>query len=220
MELINIEKSKVVALASYRMTKGQPFYPTLLGAIAARYQFQILPENHPAQTNPNGASLSLKIGSWRDIEIEVFDIYGDGFVVAGQCDTSTLDLFVDDVQDFISSKFGIVPAAHPSQVRLYDSQVVVSLDPKFEKKFDFLKQLYGDLNAMVSSYTGEDPIYRFGGMHIETDELLSGPRKPGRFLLARRVGVDFNAGYWFASAGLKTQDHLTILTRLETNLLS
>ncbi|MBC9034310.1 hypothetical protein IAG41_18125 [Sphingomonas sp. JC676] len=219
MELINIEQSKVIALGGYRFTRGNPFFIDLVGEVTARYNFQIPPDRIPDPSSANGASIHLRVGKWDNVQIDELGVYSDGFIVTAKCNTFILDQFINDLHEYIEREFGILLAKQPAPVRLYESQIVVELHTNFEEKLNVFKGLFDDLAKHSLDYVGQQGEYRIGGFHIESDPFGAAKKLPN-FMLVRRVGISFNEGYWWATSGLKTDDHIAVLKSLEKRLLS
>ena len=187
----------------------------MLAEIKSRYNFQ----HHAEQAAEASNNITFKVGSWKGLQIDEFGVYSDGFIVSGKNSTDIFDEFIDDLHQVIRTKFGILMADQPPPVRVYESIVVVEINPKLEKNFDLLSGLYKDLDALNESYQGNGANYRLGGFHVEAESAQHDSRKPPTFTLVRRVGVKFDSGYWYSSAGLKTDDHLAVLKNLEERSL-
>ncbi|MBV1691679.1 hypothetical protein KRR38_29380 [Novosphingobium sp. G106] len=155
-----------------------------------------------------------------DIQVDQLSVYNDGYIVSAKCNSRILDALIDDIHDFIESDFGILLAQQPPPVRLYESQVVIQMDGDIEKALNLFNELFKDMSDYSRTYLGVPGEYHFAGFHVSTDIVAHVAKKPPVFMLARRDGVDFSANYWWGNAGLRTDDHIAVLERLEKRLLA
>lgn len=166
-----------------------------------------------------GGTLIFKTGKFRGMQVDELQVYSDGFIVIGKNTTDYLSDFVDEINQTLEENFGILLAEYPAPIKIYESQIVVQLDQKFEDKFSILSDLYNSMDRLSAEYNLAGAGYRLGGFHVESESPAQDARKPPTFTLVRRAGVTFDAGYWYSSAGLKTADHLSVLADLEKRLL-
>lgn len=187
--------------------------------MAQRYQFEYLPEKSPDPLTES-AVVHLRVGRWMNVQIDQVGVYNDGFIISAKCNSTILDQFIDDLHEFLDAEFGVSLAPQPPHVRLYESQIVVEMDGDLEKSLKLFAGLLDDLSSYSKSYLGVPGEYHFAGFHIATDAVAALAKRPPTFMLARRDGIEFAANYWWGNAGLKTDDHIAVLERLEKRLLA
>lgn len=188
-----------------------------MAGVTQRYQFQHFPDKIPDPSSSDGVKLA--VGNWQGVQIDECTTYGDGFIVAARADTSVIEEFLDDLYAYVEDTFGAVKVPKPTEKRHYESGLVLEADPRVAAKFDFLQGLYNDLASFHSDYGLGDIDYAFNGFQIEADPSETTSNRGMAFNLARRIGLPYEANYWFSSAPLKTADHVNVLENLERQLL-
>ena len=214
MEFKAFEPSRVVLLTFATRKMGQIFLPDAIAALQQRYRFQIV----PGATELGNEILSFKIGEMDGVGINEFSIYSDGVIVETRANTSFIDKFLSDVLDFAERELGIEETGIPPRERHYESHVVVSMDINPRKMLPIAKEAQSSLVRSLGEYGLRPFNFDFAAFSFATDATAYGGRKPIPFTLARRINVPFDAGIFFSSAPLATDDHLGLLERLEHHM--
>jgi len=217
MELKMIETSRVVYLTQPWRPGGQIFLPDAFQALLNRYRFQKFPTKEELY---QGDTFLFNQGVFEDIGIIEFGLYPDGLVVSSRANTTVLDLFIQDVLKWAERDLGIVETDIPPKERHYESTLVVSLQIKEEKSFPYLANLNSSLTAYQENYGLRTFAFSFSAIQVANDPTTYGGRKPVPFTIARRVNVPFDADIYFATAPLKTDDHIAVLEALEKDFSS
>ncbi len=74
------------------------------------------------------------------------------------------------------------------------------------------------LSERQAAYGLRQYEFSFNAISVATDPLTYVGRKPIPFTIARRVNVTFDTDTYYATAPLKTADHLATLEALEADL--
>lgn len=180
-----------------------------------RYNFQHYPDKAPLPGS--NESPRLAVGVFNGIQIDEMTVYNDGVIVTARADTAVLDEFMDDIYDYLGSQFSFIKIQVPTETRHYESTVLVELDPRASRKFDFLQGLYNDLSGFRAEYGHGEGDYSFFG--LEADVEPGGGPLSKTFGLQRRLGTPYGANQWWSTGPLKTKDHTAVLSNLEKQLL-
>lgn len=214
MELKLIDNSRVVYLLQARRPAGQLFLPAALEALLGRYHFQ----KFPTPQELLGETHSFQVGLFEGVGINEFSLYPDGMIVSSRANTDLLDAFIDDVMTWAESALGVFETDVPPKERHYESSIVVSMKMDKEKSFPYLANLNHTLTTLQEKYGLRPFEFDFSALQVANDATAFGGRKPMPFTIARRINVPFEAEIYYATAPLKTNDHLEVLTALEAAL--
>lgn len=157
-------------------------------------------------------------GVFDGVGINEFGIYSDGILVASRANTDILDAFLDDLMSWARQELGIIETGVPPRERHYESALVVSLRINESRSFPFSNILCSALTRYQESYGLKPFDFSFGAFSVATDTTAYGGRKPIPFTIARRVNVPFDANVFYATAPLKTADHIALLEALESEM--
>jgi hypothetical protein len=212
MELKAIDNGRVVYLTHAWRPKGQLFLPAALEALLNRYHFQ----KFPTQEELLSDTILFQHGVFEDVGINEFGIYEDGLVVASRADTDFLDRFIEDVLTWAEATFELIEVDIPPKEHHYESALIVSM--KIKGSFPHLANLNQSLTLSQEKYGLRPFEFAFSALQVANDATMYGGKKPIPFTLARRVNVPFDADIYYATAPLKTGDHLLALEALERDL--
>ncbi len=216
MELVFFDTSKVIRLTAVSRQAGQAFQPELIHAAALRYSFLKTPTVEELLKR----EIHFKVGKFQDIQIQDFDIYGDGLIASSASDTDKTLAFLQDVTDWADETYGYSTSIVAKPETYFESAIIVKSDvdlvlattPKVE-----IASLVGRAFKQASSI---DAKFESTGLIVDTDALsFSGRRKPVQFSIERRVGFPFTENVFFSQAPLPTQAHLEVLRTIEDLVL-
>lgn len=173
-----------------------------------RYSFQHFPKAAPQPGSSENAKFG--VGGFNDTQIDDLTVYHDGLIVSARATSDVLDAFLDDLYAFVAADFGIEKGT--PETRNYETSVIVTMDERVARKFDFLEGLRNDLAGFRN-----DGEYHFSGLRLEPD--MGNTTTVPRFVFERRIRVPFSENQWFSAAPLKTADLLATLDNLEAQLL-
>lgn len=155
-------------------------------------------------------------GVFEDVGINEFGIYEDGLVVASRAGTDFLDRFIKDVLSWAAATLDLVEVNIPPKERHYESMLIVSM--KIDRSFPYMANLAQSLTLTQEKYGLRPFEFAFSALQIASDVTMYAGRKPIPFTLARRINVPFDANIYYATAPLKTVDHIAALEALERDL--
>jgi hypothetical protein len=212
VELLAIDGSTLTALFAAVSPKGQAPLPRAFSELIKRYSFAGFPTK---AEDLDAAKVSFRHGSFGDVGIHVFDIYGDGVVVSAKAPTDVLDKFLEDVVQWMGSAFGAGRVETNTINRNYESNLIVRTDAKVLQALDALRPIQEMVAKAVKDTIGLETAYAPFGLTLATDISEIPGLKPIPFRMERRIGINFGHNYYFSSAPLRTEDHLKVLERLE-----
>ncbi|SRR6266513_2064660 len=218
MELASIVLAQ--ALAWIEPTELNPtnkvFYPDLVKALVARYNFQQFPQKLEDFDESKGVTFgSGRLGS---SVIERVVIYTYGIVLDTRSSTQESRRLLEEAFQWGVKELGLT--YKPSMVKRwqYASQVT------FRSKMDLMamspavKGLAEAMTANVGQLMGENLKYEPTALLVDYDQLLR--KHPlGRFSIQRRDNTPFSENKYFSDAPLPTDVHLKLLEQFEADLL-
>jgi hypothetical protein len=157
-------------------------------------------------------------GIFEGVGINEFTMYQDGMVVSSRANTDLLDAFIEDLLVWARNELGLVETGVPPRERHYESALVVTLEIDVSAAFPWMQKLNATLTERQVNYGLRPFDFSFGAISVANDPLTYGGRRPIPFTIARRVNVPFEADTYYATAPLKTADHLAVLEALEADL--
>jgi hypothetical protein len=194
------------------------YLPSVLDAIADRYEFASVPEEFNGDDLSKGAKFKvghIEIGG-RDIPVQQIHLYNDGVLVTAN-NTETADLAIDDFFDWIIPTFKL-PAAKPRRPRKYVSTVVV----EFEEGLDWALRQFGKISKILSSAV-TDAYQVPANIQLNRISFNADPQTVphlfnSQFNIERRVGLPYGDNRYHSTAPLKTEIHLRCLEQFEVLL--
>lgn len=209
MELTNILNSNAVRVVR-EIEPPRVFLPDLSRTIAERYRFV----KHPTTVEDfSGEFLEFRFGNFfSDTVVTRLQIYNSGLVAEAPIHTNELDRFLDDVMVALGD-FGLSISSANVQ-RLYGSTLELRMKPGFGAWFQQINPVISAVRNAVEQSGVAVSVYETGGFTIvgEGPEAL----KPPRFVLERRIEQPLNANLFFSQGPLSTDQHVRLLTEIET----
>lgn len=216
MELLNPLQTQVIRFLRPEPSDG-PFFPDIARAIRRRYSFVAGPET-VADFDVSLDGVAFGHGHLQGSVIDSFKVYQEGIVAEARLSSEVIDGFLDDLQEFVSSEFGVKlgPGAGPK--RLYVSRIEVRSDAPLTAALARLDPFFDALTVAVRSYGLNAQGYGLGGLTAVSDLSGEGQVKPGRFTFERRTGHLLSENVFFSEAPVSTAEHLSLLKTLEALL--
>lgn len=213
MELVSIESSRIIYLTQVHRPGGQLYLPEAFEKVKHRYSFTIIPK--PDDTGKEG--FSFQIGKFDNAQIQEMRIYGDGIIVTSSSNMEILDRFLADVLKWSEIELGLTTTSLAKPEKHYESCVVVRANANLANVHIPNEKLSNILSAHLSSKVVGGAPYELSGMIAEIDpEMKKNIRRPHRFSIERRSGISFKENVYYSWAPLTTNDHLVLLTQIET----
>jgi hypothetical protein len=212
MELVFIESTKVTYLVQLHNPAGMIYQPEAAVKIAERYSFAKMPTVDDLFKNER----VFRIGKFGDVQISEFAIYTDGVVVQSACDSAVIDAFIDDIFGWAREEFGLIPISISKPEKTYESSIIVRSDIDIAEALRPKVNVFPILNRVYQTdkYTSSQ-IYPTGIIGTIDEQEFEGRKKPIKFILDRRIGVDFDQMAFFSQAPLQTKDHFAVLREFE-----
>jgi hypothetical protein len=212
MELIGFENTQLTELFLASRPEGQLFLPPAVAALVERYKFSTFPIKLEELT---GDRVSFRHGLFNGSAIDVFDIFRDGIIVSSKSPSDLLDGFVKDVCAWMEAGVSLHRVeTHPIN-RNYESHLIIKSQAPLLKALDALAETTNMVGHALKSANGLEVKFRPSGFSFSADHTHIAGLKPTPFRVERKVGVPFEANYYYSSAPLPTQSHLKILEKLE-----
>lgn len=210
MELIGHEVSRVVYLTNIVRLNGSAYLPELAQRVIQKYAFLKFPTAEEIQKETQ----TFAVGKFQGVQINELNVYGDGVIVSGRCDTKQLEDFIEDLFDMVEKDFGYTESKILEPEMHFESTIVVRSDRDLSSVITPPQRAVNLIEQVLGRHTQGQ--YQLAGIHFETDVKGSPTRRrPVRFNLERRLGVPFSKNVFYTQAPLRTEDHFTLLEGLE-----
>jgi len=211
MRLSKILLGQAIRLATGVGDPKAPFHGgNVHRAFEARYGFfqgpRVLEDFDPAK------GITYSRGIFEGSIIDKCQVFSNGIIVNTQAATEVADRFIDDAIRWIGNEPGI---SITEGARAYLSEMEVYCDYPLSKalaRFESFGKLLGDTTA---SYGQNSSEYKLSGLHFFADVATFPTPKPVAFIFDRRTDQPWDSGLYFASAPLRTSDHLKFLEEFE-----
>jgi hypothetical protein len=212
MELVAIDFSRIIYLTQRVRPAGQLYLPDAVQKVAQRYSFAKFPSVEELARVP----ITFSLGKFKNVQIEEFQIYNDGIIVAAKANTEVLDAFMSDLFSWSEKEFGLTESLVAKPQKFIESAIIVKSTKNLALGLSPRNDVAEILNrTFQGNFVGVGP-YQLSGFLLDCDPSQFGGRpKPMRFVLDRRVGVPFSENVFYSHAPLPTRDHLKVLSDLE-----
>jgi hypothetical protein len=201
----------ITSLFNLSRRRGAPPLVKSARAAVERYKFA----RPPNADELFSEKIFFRNGEFEGAAIDALEIYNDGVVVRGACDSDQLDRFLADVVDwFLSQTDGKRVETHTINT-LYESQLTFVGSDKMLSFFNGLDIIQGAVSRGVHEASGISAPFLPVGFMLATDETKVLGLKPGPFRLERRLGLEFERNFFLSTAPLRTTDHIEVLKQLE-----
>ncbi len=212
MKLLAIEMSRVTSLFRLTRRSGQPYLPYISARTAERYDFSNAPHSIG---DLGGGKAEFNHGIFEGNAIEALEIYNDGVIVASRSDTDFIDKFIDDFVTWLEEDHAHSVIETHEINKMYESVLLVETGRDIFKPLEAYSEIVTMIESEIQESTGLNIPYHNYGLSLSADQTRNPALKPMQFRLERKEGIDFSRRHFFATAPLKTQQHLKILGRLE-----
>jgi len=194
-----------------------PFFQPLV----ARYNFQLFPTKPEELFGKEVIEIKFSGGSFQkkpqhNIGVELI-IFSWGLVAETKSSTIDSDAFLDDLLNWASTEFKLIPYQEVLRSKAYVSEVWAQTEKRLNSLNPKLDDLAKRITSLIEGH-GHHPIaYETSGIVFSTDPTVVNP--PGSFRFERIIDVPFSENRYYSAAPLQTDTHVEILTELE-NILS
>jgi hypothetical protein len=223
MKIISIENGRTTWL--FPVEEFMPLRGTdgkkIIDAITARYDFSHPPDNPTrADIEKNGLKFSdghLRLNGELTNVIEFF-IFSDG-IVASATTTEGAEAFLNDIYHFLRTEFDFREII--SAVKKINLSTVVV---EFETSLSVAQKGYNRISNLISEQLNIAEKTQYPAELARMDFVLNKdpefrPQNPPRFMIETRANAPFAQHRYYSSAPLTTRQHLTVLEKIELELL-
>lgn len=212
MKLLSIDATRMTELFQVRRKGSQPSLPQLAAALVDRYSFAGSPASLADLT---GNHIEFSHGVFENGSIEKLDVYNDGVVISARAPSDFIEAFFDDLMNWIKNDQSMEVWVSREVTRLYDSELVVELDPSVMNVLEQLNGIGGKLSKMIAENCGMKINYQGLGFGYSCDQASSRGLVPSSFRLERRLASEFHLNQFVSNAPLTTSQHLELLEGIE-----
>ena len=214
MELIGIELSKIVSLFLVSRPSGQPPLGKIGKALQERYQFALFPKTIEEMA---ADKIIFGHGSFKDIRIDLLELYPDGIVISAKSPTEEIEAFMHDLVSWADENFGLKRTETQTINLVYESHLLIRSEKPLLAAIEPLKGVQSLLKKLLFASTKMDIEFAPFGISFSADPTKLAHMKPSRFSVERKVGPAYETNLYFSAAPLKTSDHLKVLELLESS---
>jgi hypothetical protein len=191
---------------------GEIYGPNLAKACDARYGFLQSPRTLEEFDFAKG--VTFQCGYFRNrIVIDKFQVFQGGMLVEAKINTAECDAFLDDVVECIGKVGGISAAEEIGSARFYYSNVEVHGAFSLADELPQLHQIGREIANKLRQYHQTTVDYELVGLLYG-----AGAGAVPAFRFERRENAPEEARLYYSAAPLRTDDHMTLLERLDAFL--
>lgn len=215
MELAAIHQARVMAFVEPidLNPTAQVFFPDLVKALVARYDFQRFPQKFEDLDEKKG--ITFAAGHLGGSVIEELIIYAYGLTLDTRTSTDESKRLLVEAMHWGSKELGL--AYKPVKRWQYASQITFhSTIPLTPINSAFQRLAQGTANR-IKEILGEDLTYELTTITIDYDQLAR-KHALGRFSIQRRDNTPFSENKYFSDAPLPTDLHMALLQQFEADL--
>lgn len=221
MKIVAVDGGRILDLVpteEFRSPAGT-YFPQLIGAIAAKYEFLTVPTNFAEAVK---AGLKFEHGraviDGQQITIKELGIYSDG-IICDAYDTRYADLVLDDFTAWAPEALGTKERISPVR-RTYTSAIVCIFEKSVESGLGKFSNLCEMLSRSLNDSYGWDYTFNLFRLGFNVDPKTIPHLRSTNFVLERRAETLYTENRYFSVAPLKTETHIDLLKRIESELLA
>jgi hypothetical protein len=181
----------------------------LIRELQDRYGFVQVP--HKVADLDFTAGVNFLQGYFKDIVIDKFQVYNNGLLCEAAADNQQCAEFLDEVLEWAPPHFNV--SVRP-RWKAFQSKLEISSSKDIRNSFAKFAGVGAAITRLLESYGSNAPPYVFWGLALQHESQKDLPSNPS-FEFARRAEQPFDAGIYYSTAPLRTQDHLQVLNLLE-----
>jgi hypothetical protein len=217
MELLSVLQARALAWVepAELNPRAAVFFPDLVQALVARYNFQKFPQKPEDFDEAKGVTFGA--GRLGNSVIDQVIIYTYGLVIDTRSSTQESKRLLEEALLWASTELGLV--YKPSMIKRwqYASQVIFRSDVPLTDVSPPIQGMARKLTARIAENMGERLSYELTALVVDYDQLAR--KHPlGRFSIQRRENTPFSENKYFSEAPLPTDDHIALLEQFEADL--
>jgi hypothetical protein len=210
VELIVPDLSRIVYLTNFGRKDGGVFQPDLVQKVLQNYSFLKFPSVEDLQKE----SFMFGLGKFQGFQINELNVYNDGIIVSGKCNTNILEAFLAHLLEWVRNDFGLEELTILKPETHFESSLLVKAEKDLTSIVSPPKRVANLIEKAMARVTEAE--YQSTAIYFETDSAgLKTRRRPNRFTLERRVGVPFAANVFYSQAPMRSDEHFALLQDLE-----
>jgi hypothetical protein len=194
---------------------GKVFYPDLVRALVARYNFRKYPEKVEDFDETKGVTFAG--GKFGDKVIEQVVVYAYGIVLDTRLSTVESKTLLEDALEWACKEIGLIYT--PSMIRKwqYSSQITFRSKASLMGSNVAYRNLADGISKAVAGTVGESLRYEVTNFNLDYDQLTR--KHPlGNFSIQRRNNTPFSENKYYSDAPLPTETHIKLLEQFELDL--
>jgi hypothetical protein len=193
--------------------RGKVFYPDLVKALVARYNFQKFPQKPEEFDETKGVIFST--GKFGETVIEQLVIYTYGILVDTRISTQESKRLLEEAIQWASKEIGLT--YKPVQRWQYASQITFHSKVDLTSVHPAMQRLADSVTKNVTEIIKENLKYELTVLSVDFDQ-LERKHPVGRFSIQRRDNIPFSENKYFSDAPLPTDVHMKLLEQFEAGL--
>lgn len=189
---------------------GEIYGLNLAKACEEKYGFLEAPRRLSDFDLTNG--ITFLHGYFRDrFVIDKFQVFKNGFLAEAKTDTDDCDAFINDVIDWVQREGALQFTEQPGAPKIYLSNIEVRSNISFAKRLRDVSALGLEIASIMRSHGYNGPDWKLSGLAFGNGI----PGDAASFKLEARDGPQPQPDLFFATARMRTKEHLHILEKLE-----
>lgn len=213
MELVGIDRTKVIMLFFVSNPVGQPPLYKMLEGLVQRYKFASVPSKIEEL---KADRMEFGQGEFSGTRIDLLEVFNDGLVVTSRCSSETIDSFIGDLRQWVLDSFGLKSIETHSINRSYESNLLFTSKKNLFSLLEKLDSVRLSLQKSLKSNLKMDVTYQSFGWGLAPDITTVAGLRPIPFRVERKADVAFSSDLYFSSAPLPTGEHLKLLQLVES----
>lgn len=213
MKVLSIEFGQVSWIFDVSLPNGGLYLPESVPKLLEKYGFVKFPTTDELLAESTNAA--FEHGTYSKILIRKFAIYNDGLVAESKAGNEAARDFLDDFMDWAKVEFGATVSGVDEPYRIYDSRMIVQMDMDLQAQMKFTSPILEQLQEHMVDYGLPKEDYDIYGFSLQTDQTSITNKYTSPFRVERRIGKAFDKNVYFCAAPLKTNDHESLLRKLE-----
>ena len=202
-----------------RMLGDFPHANDLMMALQEKYSFMGIPSPEEVLSGEPNIPMTFKVGKYqcdgREILVDFLQIYRYAVAVTTRTNTVDSDLILQDALTWAATKFRLEFEPIRPGI-LHNSQLEVRLEEKsLADLFPALREIGVAIASNLDEFWPVQPPYELIALTLWFDKSKFPPVIPAAFRLDRREGTAFEDNLYWSEAPMSTDNHLTVLSRLE-----
>jgi hypothetical protein len=217
MELAAIHQARALAFVEPidLNPKAKVYYPDLVKALVARYNFQKFPQKPEEFDETKGVTFG--VGQLGGTVIDEFIIYPHGLLLGTRVSTQESKRLLEEAILWGSKELGLVSKPVPQW--LYASQITFYSKVPLTGAHLAFQQLADGIAKCLKETAGENLKYELTALMVDFDQLTR-KHALGRFSIQRRENRPFSENKYFSDAPLPTDVHIKLLEQFEAAISS